>query len=99
MINEEVVNDMRELHKRARRDMDALNNEVDDVRARQIDVSNMLYDLKNHFFTLQATYVKLIVHNKKFKKAKCVLGFVVVVVVGVLTYKFFYQVLLPSEEL
>ena len=71
------------------REMDTLNHEVDDVRAGQPDLSNMVTDLKNHFCSLQASYMQSVLGKKKSKKAKWVFGVFVVVVVGVLTYSFY----------
>ncbi|CAI9288459.1 unnamed protein product [Lactuca saligna] len=48
-VREEIANDLRELRRNLTREMDTLNHEVDDVKARrQLDLSNMVADLKNH---------------------------------------------------
>ncbi|CAI9277387.1 unnamed protein product [Lactuca saligna] len=70
LVREEIANDLRELRRSLTRDMDALNHEVDDVRAGQLDLSNMVADLKNHFSSLQASYVNIVMGKKKSKKVK-----------------------------
>lgn len=49
-IRKEVAADLLQLQRGW--EMDALNNEVDVVRAGQINVSNMVADPKNHFYSL-----------------------------------------------
>ncbi|CAH1432566.1 unnamed protein product [Lactuca virosa] len=89
LVREEIANDLCKLRRSLTREMDALNHEVDDVRAGQLDLSNMVADLKNHFCSMQASYVNIVLGKKKSKKVKWVFGVFVVVVVGVLTYRFF----------
>ncbi|CAH1450075.1 unnamed protein product [Lactuca virosa] len=48
LVREEIANDLRELRRNITRDLDALNHEVDDIRAGQLDLSNMVADLKMH---------------------------------------------------
>ncbi|CAI9296560.1 unnamed protein product [Lactuca saligna] len=48
-----------ELRQTINRDLDAMNHEVDDVRVGQLDISNVVADLKNHFVSLQGAYVKM----------------------------------------
>lgn len=52
--------------------MNVLNNEAHDVRTCQMDMSNMVFNLKNHFYSLRAMYAKMIVDKNKFSKVKCV---------------------------
>ncbi|CAH1425243.1 unnamed protein product [Lactuca virosa] len=89
LVREEIANDLRELQRSLTREMDALNHEVDDVRAGQLDLSNMVADLKNHFCSMQASYVKFVLGKRKSKKVKWVFGVFVIAVVGVLIYKFY----------
>ncbi|CAH1438727.1 unnamed protein product [Lactuca virosa] len=89
LVREEIANDLRELRCSLTREMDTLNHEIDDVRAGQLDLSNMVADLKNHFYSMQASYVNIVLGKKKLKKVKWVFGVFVVDVVGVLTYMFF----------
>ncbi|CAH1426699.1 unnamed protein product [Lactuca virosa] len=86
---EEIANDLRELRRNLTREMDSLNHEVDDVRECQLDLSNMVADLKNNFCSFQASYVNSVFRKKKSKKVKWVFGVFVVTVVGVLTYRFY----------
>ncbi|CAH1437277.1 unnamed protein product [Lactuca virosa] len=87
LVREEIANDLRELQHNVTGDLDALNHEVDDVRAGQLDLSNMVADLKKHLCSLQASYVNIVLGKKKCNKVRWVVGVFVVVVVGVLTYK------------
>ncbi|CAH1426828.1 unnamed protein product [Lactuca virosa] len=52
LVREEIANDLRELRRILTREMGALNHEVDDVRASQLDLSNMVADLKNLFCSM-----------------------------------------------
>ncbi|CAH1435953.1 unnamed protein product [Lactuca virosa] len=70
LVREEIANDIRELQRSISREIEALNHEVDDVRAGQLDISNMVADLKNHFCSLQASYVNIVLGKKKWKKVK-----------------------------
>ncbi|CAI9270916.1 unnamed protein product [Lactuca saligna] len=88
-VKEEIANDLRELQRDLTREMDTLNHEVDDVRAGQLDLSNMVADLKNHFCSMQASYVNIVLGKKKSKKVKWVFRVFVVAIVGVLTYRFY----------
>ncbi|CAH1439288.1 unnamed protein product [Lactuca virosa] len=54
LTREEMNGNVRELRENLCREMDALNREVEDVRARQLDVSHMTDDLRNHFFPTAA---------------------------------------------
>ncbi|CAH1450563.1 unnamed protein product [Lactuca virosa] len=87
-MREEIANDLHELRRNITRELDALNHEFDDVRAGQLDLSNMVADLKKHLCSLQASYVNIVLGKNKWKKLKWVLGVFVFAIVGVLTYKF-----------
>ncbi|CAH1423245.1 unnamed protein product [Lactuca virosa] len=63
-----------------------MNHEVDDVRAGQLDISNMVANLKNHFVSLQGAYVKMVFQHNKRKKLKYCIGIVGVVTVSVVTF-------------
>ncbi|CAI9272543.1 unnamed protein product [Lactuca saligna] len=89
LVREDIANDLHELCRNLTREIDALNHEVDDVRAGQLNLSNMVVDLKNHFSSLQASYVNIVLGKKKEKKVKWVFGVLVVAVQGVLTYRLF----------
>ncbi|CAH1444406.1 unnamed protein product [Lactuca virosa] len=89
LIREDFQDQLRELRQGVNRDLDAMNREVDDVRAGQLDISNIVADLKNHFVSLQGSYMKMILEHNKRKKVKYFLGIVGVVTVGVFTYMFF----------
>lgn len=75
LIFEEVVANLFKFHIRVKRETDALYHEVDGVRAMQIDLSNVLVDLKNHFYSIQSGYVKMEVSKKGVKNLKCFFGF------------------------
>ncbi|CAI9277472.1 unnamed protein product [Lactuca saligna] len=53
LIREDFQDELPELRRIVNRDLDAMNREVDDVRASQLDISNVVADLKNHFVSLQ----------------------------------------------
>ncbi|CAH1426441.1 unnamed protein product [Lactuca virosa] len=89
LIREDFQDQLCELQKGVNRDLDAMNREVDDVRAGQLDISNILDDLKNHIFSLQGSHVKMVVEHNKRKKVKYFVGIVGVATVGVCTYMFF----------
>ncbi|CAH1453628.1 unnamed protein product [Lactuca virosa] len=88
LVREEIANDIRELRCSVTRDLDALNHEVDYVRAGQLDLTNMVANLKNHLCSLQASYVNIVLGKNKCNKVKWVFGVFDAAVVGVLTYKF-----------
>ncbi|CAI9296805.1 unnamed protein product [Lactuca saligna] len=89
LIWEDFQDQLRELHRIVYRDLDAMNREVDDVRVGQLDISNVVVDLKNHFVSLQRAYVKMVFkHNKRKKLMYCV-GIVGVVTTSVVTYLVF----------
>ncbi|CAI9300459.1 unnamed protein product [Lactuca saligna] len=69
---EEIPNNLRELRHNINRDLDALNHEVDDVRAEQLGLSNMVADLKKHLCSLQASYASIILGKNKCNKVKWV---------------------------
>ncbi|CAH1432683.1 unnamed protein product [Lactuca virosa] len=89
LVREEIANDLRELRRSLTREMDALNHEVDDIRVGQLDLSNMVADLKNHLCSLQASYVNIVLGKKKSKKLKWVFRVFAVAVMRVLTYRLF----------
>ncbi|CAH1420538.1 unnamed protein product [Lactuca virosa] len=89
LIQEDFQDQLRELRQAVNRDLDAMNREVDDVRVGQLDISNMVADLKNHFVSLQGAYVKMVFQHNKRKKLKYCIGIVGVVTVSVVTYMFF----------
>ncbi|CAH1444999.1 unnamed protein product [Lactuca virosa] len=88
LVREEIANNIREIRRSITRDLDALNHEVDDVRAGQLDLSNMVADLKNHLCSLQASYVNIVLGKNKCTKVKWVVGDFCCRCCGVLTYKF-----------
>ncbi|CAH1442109.1 unnamed protein product [Lactuca virosa] len=49
LIREDFQDQLRELRQAVNRDLDAMNRKVDDVRAGQLDISNMVADLKKSF--------------------------------------------------
>ncbi|CAH1414622.1 unnamed protein product [Lactuca virosa] len=63
-----------------------MNLEVDDVRTGQLDISNMVADLKNHFVSLQGAYVKMVFKDNKRKKLMYCVGIVGVVSASVVTF-------------
>ncbi|CAI9288462.1 unnamed protein product [Lactuca saligna] len=66
LIRKDLQDQLRELRLGVNRDLDAMNREVDDVCVGQLDIFNILADFKNHFFSLQGSYVKMVVeHNKR----------------------------------
>ncbi|CAH1450084.1 unnamed protein product [Lactuca virosa] len=89
LIWEDFQDQLRELRQGVNRELDAMNCEVDDVCAGQLDISNILANLKNHFFSLQGSYVKMVVEHNKHKKVKYFVGIVGVATVGVCMYMFF----------
>ncbi|CAH1449482.1 unnamed protein product [Lactuca virosa] len=89
LIREDFQDQLRELRQAVNRDLDAMNREVDDVLAGQLDISNIVVDLKNHFVSLQGAYVKMVFQHNKRKKLKYCIGIVGVVTVSVVTYMFF----------
>ncbi|CAH1452427.1 unnamed protein product [Lactuca virosa] len=89
LIREDFQDQLRELRQAVNRDLDAMNREVDDVRAGQLDISNLVADLKNHFVSLQGSYVKMVLKHNKRRKVKYCLGIVSVVTVGVFMFFFF----------
>ncbi|CAH1452093.1 unnamed protein product [Lactuca virosa] len=89
LVREEITNDLHELRRILTREMDALNHEVDDVRAGQLDLSNMVADLKNHLCSMQASYVNFVLGKKKSNKVKWVFRVFVVAVMGVLIYRLY----------
>ncbi|CAH1440430.1 unnamed protein product [Lactuca virosa] len=70
LVRKEIANDLRELRHNVTRDLDVLNCEVDDVRAGQLDLSNMVADLKKHLCSLQASYVNIVFGKNKCNKVK-----------------------------
>ncbi|CAI9265397.1 unnamed protein product [Lactuca saligna] len=89
VIREEFQDQLRELRRIVDRDLDAMNREVDDVRAGQLDISNVVVDLKNHSVSLHGAYVKTVSkYNKRNKLMYCV-GIVGVVSTSVVTYLVF----------
>ena len=57
LIREEIANDLCDIRQGFNRYLDALNHELDDVHASQLDISNMVVDLKNRLSSLQVVYV------------------------------------------
>ncbi|CAI9298836.1 unnamed protein product [Lactuca saligna] len=88
-IREDFQDQLCERRQAVNRDLDAMNSEVDDVHAGQLDISNLVVDLKNHFVSLQGAYVKMVFQHNKHKKLKYCIGIVGVVTVSVVTYMFF----------
>ncbi|CAI9304191.1 unnamed protein product [Lactuca saligna] len=89
LVREEIANNICELRCSVTRDLDALSHEVNDVRADQLDLSNMFADLKNHLCSLQASYVNIVLGKNKCTKVKWVVGWVLLSLLwGVLTCKF-----------
>ncbi|CAH1432365.1 unnamed protein product [Lactuca virosa] len=76
LIREDFQDQLCELRQGVNRDLDAMNREVDDVRVGQLDISNILAHLKNHFFSLQGSYVKMVVEHNKRKKVKYLVGII-----------------------
>ncbi|CAI9282157.1 unnamed protein product [Lactuca saligna] len=70
LVRVEIANNLRELQHNITRELDTLNHEVDDVRAVQLDLSNMVADLKKHLCSLQASYVNIVLGKNKCKKVK-----------------------------
>lgn len=68
-----------------------MNREVDDIRVGLLEVSHLIDDLRNHFYSLQPTYVMASTDIAKMKKMLFVTSlFGVVIVVGVVAaYKWF----------
>ncbi|CAH1454680.1 unnamed protein product [Lactuca virosa] len=89
LIREDFQDQLCELRQAVKRDLDAMNREVDDVRAGQLDILNIVVDLKNNFVSLQGAYVKMVFQHNKRKKLKYCTGTVGVVTVSVVTYMFF----------
>ncbi|CAH1419756.1 unnamed protein product [Lactuca virosa] len=89
LIREDFQDQLRELRQAVNRDLDVMNREVDDVCAGQLDISNIVADLKKHFVSLQGAYVKMVFQHNKRKKLKYCIGIVGVVTVSVVTYMFF----------
>ncbi|CAH1453497.1 unnamed protein product [Lactuca virosa] len=89
LIWEDFQDQLYELRQAVNRHLDAMNIEVDDVRAGQLDVSNMVADLKNHFVSLQGAYVKMVFKDNKRKKLMYCVGIVGVVSAFVVTYLVF----------
>lgn len=85
LIRDEVNGDLLELRDSLRREIDELNREVDKVRVGQLDMSHMIKDLRNHFFSMQPVYVKATIEltatEKKMRVFTSVFG--VLAVVGV----------------
>lgn len=69
--------------------MGTLNLEVDDVRAGQMDLYKMVGDLRNHFYSLQACYMMFLVNKKGVRNLNYFFGFLLVVALGVASYKTF----------
>ncbi|CAI9286725.1 unnamed protein product [Lactuca saligna] len=67
LIWEDFQNHLRELRQAVNRHLDAMNLEVNDVRAGQMDISNMVVDLKNHVVSLQGAYVRMVFKNNKLR--------------------------------
>ncbi|CAH1447456.1 unnamed protein product [Lactuca virosa] len=67
-VREEIANDLRELRRSLTGDLDALNHEVDDVRAGQLDLANMVVDFKKHLCSLQASYVNIVLGETSGRK-------------------------------
>ncbi|CAI9303124.1 unnamed protein product [Lactuca saligna] len=88
-IQVDFQDQLHELRQAVNRDLDAMNCEVDDVRTGQLDISNLVADLKHHFVSLQGAYMKMVFLHKKRKKLKYSIGIVGVVTVSVVTYMFF----------
>ncbi|CAI9265427.1 unnamed protein product [Lactuca saligna] len=80
---------LRELRRAVNRHLDAMNLEVDDVRAGQMDISHMVADLKNHLVSLQGVYVKMVFKDNKRKKLMSCVGNFGVVCASVVTYLVF----------
>ncbi|CAI9274450.1 unnamed protein product [Lactuca saligna] len=89
LIREDFQDQLRELRQAANRHLDAMNLEGDDVRAGQMDISNMVDDLKNHVVSLQVSYVKMVFKNNKGKKLMPCVGIFDVVCAFVVTYLVF----------
>ncbi|CAH1431375.1 unnamed protein product [Lactuca virosa] len=75
LVREDIGNDIHELRRSVTRDLDALNHEFDDVRAGQLNLSNMVVDLNMHLCSLQASYVNIVLGKNKCNKVKWVFGF------------------------
>ncbi|CAI9280198.1 unnamed protein product [Lactuca saligna] len=89
LIREDFQDQLRELRQAVNRHLDAMNLEVDDVRAGQMNISNMVADLKNHFVSLQGAYVKMVFKDNKCKKLMSGVGIFGVVSAFVVTYLVF----------
>ena len=89
LIREDFQDQLHELRQVVNWDSNAMNREFDDVPTGQLDISNLVADLKNHFVSLQGSYVKMVLENNKSKKVKYCLGIVGVVTMGVFMFKFF----------
>ncbi|CAI9289740.1 unnamed protein product [Lactuca saligna] len=89
LIREDFQDQLCELRQAVNRHLDAMNLEVDDVRASQMDISNMVADLKNHVVSLQGAYVKMVFKNNKRKKLMSCVGIFGVVCASVVTYLVF----------
>ncbi|CAH1451107.1 unnamed protein product [Lactuca virosa] len=89
LIREEFQDQLCEFQHCVNRDLDAMNREVDDIRVGQLDISNLVADLKNHFVSLQGSYVKKVLEHNKHKKVKYCVGIVGVVTMGAFTFMFF----------
>ncbi|KAL7589625.1 hypothetical protein Lser_V15G39345 [Lactuca serriola] len=85
LIREDFQDQSRELCRIVDRELDAMNCEVNDVRG-QLDISNVVADLKNHFVSLQGAYVKMVFKHNKHKKLMYCVGIVGVVTASVVTY-------------
>ncbi|CAH1416878.1 unnamed protein product [Lactuca virosa] len=85
------IADQRELRESLCREMDSMNREVDDVRASVLEMSHLIDDLRNHFYSLQTAYVSASNDIVKMKKMLIVTSlFGVVTVAGVVAdYKWF----------
>lgn len=68
LIRDELVVDILQIQETVKIQLDALNLEVDNIRAGQINLLNTVGDLRNHFDSLQACYVKLLVKKRAVKK-------------------------------
>ncbi|CAI9278265.1 unnamed protein product [Lactuca saligna] len=89
LIREDFQDQLCELRRIVDRVLDAMNREVDDVHASQLDISNVVADLKNHFVSLQGAYVKMVFKDNKCKKLMYCVGIVGVVSTSVVTYLVF----------
>ncbi|CAH1427860.1 unnamed protein product [Lactuca virosa] len=68
LIRDDFQDQLCELRQAVNRDSDAMNREVNDVRDGQLDISHLVADLKDHFISLQGSYVKIV--TSQFSRPK-----------------------------